>query len=83
MEHGVDFERLNDCVSEEGKGLDLLEESVKRSQEAGVQKSCTVRVAGKIWCIRDGGVWKECSEGSKVGDLVGKVERLFNGTGGM
>ena len=81
MEHGVDFNRLNDCVSDEGKGLDLLEDSVKRSQEAGVDKSCTVRVAGKKWCVRDGGVWKDCKEGSGVGDLVHKVESLFNTTG--
>ena len=42
LEHGIDFEDLNNCVSEEGKGLDLLEASIKRSEEAGVKKSCTV-----------------------------------------
>ena len=42
LEHGIDFEDLNNCVSEEGKGLDLLEASIKRSEEAGVRKSCTV-----------------------------------------
>ncbi len=42
LEHGIPFEDLNACVSEEGKGLDLLEASIKRSEEAGVKKSCTV-----------------------------------------
>ena len=42
LEHGIPFEDLNSCVSEEGKGLDLLEASIKRSEEAGVKKSCTV-----------------------------------------
>ena len=42
FEHGISFEDLNACVSEEGKGLDLLEASIKRSEEVGVKKSCTV-----------------------------------------
>lgn len=42
LEHGISFEDLNGCVSEEGKGLNLLEASIKRSEEAGVKKSCTV-----------------------------------------
>lgn len=42
LEHGISFEDLNSCVSEEGKGLDLLEASIRRSEEAGVKKSCTV-----------------------------------------
>ena len=42
LEHGIPFEDLNGCISEEGKGLDLLEASIKRSEKAGVKKSCTV-----------------------------------------
>ena len=77
LEHGIDFERLNACMSEEGTGLDLLESSVQRSEAAGVTKSCTVRVAGNIWCIRDGGVWKDCPGGSSVDDLVKGVEKQY------
>ncbi|MCJ1390669.1 hypothetical protein MMC18_003530 [Xylographa bjoerkii] len=77
LEHGVDFNLLNDCVSEDGKGLDLLEASVKRSKEAGVKYSCTVRLDDKFRCIRDGGVWKDCKGGSKVEDLVSDVEKLY------
>ncbi|KAL6719154.1 hypothetical protein ACLMJK_003391 [Lecanora helva] len=54
LEHGISFDELNRCISEEGKGLDLLEASVERSEKAGVKKSCTVRVGGEQWCIRDG-----------------------------
>ena len=77
MEHSVDFEKLNDCISEEGHGLDLLESSVERSADAGVTKSCTVRVSGKTWCIRDGGQWKDCPGGHEVSDLVVEVDRLY------
>ncbi|MCJ1399883.1 hypothetical protein MMC11_003086 [Xylographa trunciseda] len=77
LEYGVDFDLLNDCLSEDGKGLDLLEASVKRSKDAGVKYSCTVRLDDKFRCIRDGGVWKDCEGGSKVQDLVNDVERLY------
>ena len=77
LEHGIPFENLNACISEEGKGMDLLEASVERSEKAGVKKSCTVRVGEEKWCIRDGGEWKECDGGHKVHDLVKEVERRF------
>ena len=77
LEYGVDFGRLNDCVSEDGKGLDLLEASVKRSKAAGVKYSCTVRLDDKFRCIRDGGIWKDCKGGSDIGDLVDDVEKLY------
>jgi hypothetical protein len=81
LEHGVDFQRVNSCISDDGgEGVGLLRESVERSREEGVIKSCTVRVNGKIRCIRDGGRWKDCGGGSGVGDLVGDIERLWNGS---
>ncbi|KAI4094003.1 MAG: hypothetical protein LQ344_002448 [Seirophora lacunosa] len=79
LEHGIPFDDLNGCISEEGKGLDLLEQSVERSQAAGVTKSCTVRVDDKMWCIRDGGEWKDCENGSDVRSLVKEVEKLYSG----
>lgn len=78
LEHGVSFDDLNGCISEEGKGLDLLEQSVERSQAAGVTKSCTVRVDNTIWCIRDGGQWKDCPNGSDVKSLVKEMEKLYS-----
>ena len=78
LEHGISFDELNACISEEGKGLDLLEASVERSEKAGVKKSCTVRVDGKEWCVRDGGQWKDCDGGHKVDDLVKEVQRRYN-----
>lgn len=77
LEHGVDFQKLNGCISEEGKGLDLLRASVERSLAAGATTSCTVRLEGKQWCVRDGGQWKNCDSGSETGDLVKEVEKLY------
>jgi len=77
LEHGIPFSDLNACISEEGKGLDLLEASVERSDKAGVKKSCTVRVGGEQWCVRDGGAWKECDGGHEVKDLIKEVERRY------
>ena len=77
LEHGISFNDLNACISEEGKGLDLLEASVERSEKAGVKKSCTVRVGGEQWCVRDGGEWKDCAQGHEVSDLVKEVEQRY------
>ncbi|CAD6567416.1 MAG: hypothetical protein ASARMPREDX12_005818 [Alectoria sarmentosa] len=80
LEHGISFEDLNSCISEEGKGLDLLEASIKRSEEAGVKKSCTVRVGQDIWCKVDGGKWIDCKGGHKVKDLVNEIESRYRQT---
>lgn len=73
-EYGIEFDALNACISDDdGRGIRLLEESIERSEEAGVKKSCTIRVRHKIWCIRDGGQWKDCPNGSSVDDLVREI----------
>lgn len=80
LEHGIDFSRLNDCVSDNdgAMGVKLLRQSVERSQDAGVTKSCTIRLDSKVRCIRDGGVWVDCEDGHEVGDLVADVLELRN-----
>lgn len=43
LEHGLDFDQLNECVSrDDGYGIGLLRDSVQRTAEAGVTRSCTV-----------------------------------------
>ena len=44
LEHGIDFEKLNDCASKEDGsfGMDLLRQSVTRTSQANVTRSCTV-----------------------------------------
>ena len=76
LEHGISFDDINQCASDEGRGTGLLEDSIKRSQEVEVTKSCTVRLADQIWCIRDGGEWKDCPFGSKPADLVQAVRKI-------
>ena len=78
MEHGVDFGKVNDCISDEGEGIDLLRKSVERSSDHNVTKSCTVRLNGEIRCIRDGGEWYDCPGGSSVKNLVQDVDLLYN-----
>jgi hypothetical protein len=78
MEYGINFDTLNSCISDEGEGIDLLRASVERSRKLGVRKSCTVRLAGKIRCIRDGAEWSECDEGSLPSDLIADIDRLYN-----
>jgi hypothetical protein len=77
LEYGIDFGKLNGCISEEGKGIDLLRHSVERSRALGVTKSCTIRLAGELRCIRDGGKWFDCEDGSEVKDLIADIQKLY------
>lgn len=78
LEHGIDMYKINKCAaSDEGSvGNDMLKASFNRSAEAGVQKSCTVRLDGEVRCIRDGGEWTDCDGGHRVKDLVGDILEL-------
>lgn len=76
---GARFEQVNKCASDLGEngGFNLLVKSVERTEAAGVKTSCTVRVEGKTVCVRDGGVWKDCPDGSEVDDLVRLVREAY------
>ena len=78
LEHGISMEELNDCTSKDDGtfGIEMLKESFNRTSEAGVSKSCTVRLNGKVRCIRDDGEWKECEGGHTAKDLVADVLEL-------
>ncbi|KAK1838624.1 gamma interferon inducible lysosomal thiol reductase [Colletotrichum chrysophilum] len=78
LEHAIDIKELNDCATQDdgALGLGMLRDSVRRSKGAGVTKSCTVRLDNEIYCIRDGGEWKDCPHGSGVNDLVIAIEKL-------
>ena len=78
LEHGISMEELNDCTSKDDGsfGIEMLKESFNRTSEAGVSKSCTVRLNGKVRCIRDDGEWKECEGGHTAEDLVADVLEL-------
>lgn len=44
LEHGMDFDKLNACASDDdgAKGIEMLRKSVERSAELNVTTSCTV-----------------------------------------
>lgn len=91
LEHGIDFNSLNRCASrqnddeddlsqEDPSGIALLRRSALRNEQLGIKQSCTVRLDESVWCVRDGGVWKDCAkggDGSKVRTLVEEVEKLW------
>ncbi|KAF4449916.1 hypothetical protein F53441_6835 [Fusarium austroafricanum] len=78
LEFAIDFQRLNDCaVKDDGAyGLSLLRNSIKRTADAGVTKSLTIRLDDKIYCIRDSGEWTDCPNGAGVNDLIIAIEKL-------
>ncbi|KAF7715255.1 Uncharacterized protein PECH_002125 [Penicillium ucsense] len=93
MEHGIDFDALNRCASQQDddpdggeqdgpmlSGLALLRESALRSDSLGIKTSCTVRLDESVWCVRDNGEWKDCArdaEGSNPRVLVDAVNKLW------
>ncbi|EKG16578.1 Gamma interferon inducible lysosomal thiol reductase GILT [Macrophomina phaseolina MS6] len=79
MEHGIDFARINDCLTQDDGGYvaDLLQASFVRSAEANVTKSCTIRLDEKVRCIRDGGEWKDCPGGSDRDSLIRDINNLY------
>ncbi|KAF7592919.1 hypothetical protein BBP40_012240 [Aspergillus hancockii] len=88
LQHGIDFEALNNCVSKQEddpgndklSGFALLRQSAIHSANLGVSTSCTVRLDESVWCVRDGAVWKDCAKegkGSQVSVLVEEVGKLY------
>ena len=79
LEHGMDFDKLNDCVSRDdgSYGIDLLKGSVERTADAGVTKSCTVRLKNKIRTVRDGGKWKDYEGGHDPDELISDIKRVY------
>lgn len=79
LEHGLDFEVLNECMSRENGayGMGLLRDSAQHSRDVGVTTSCTVRLDDKVRCVADGGKFKDCPDGDKPEDLIRDIERLY------
>jgi hypothetical protein len=48
------------------------------SSQAGVSTSCTIRLNEEVYCVHDGGEWKDCPSGPGVNDLVIAIEKLYN-----
>jgi hypothetical protein len=80
LEHGLDFGVLNDCMSKDtgAYGMGLLRDSVTHSKAVGVKTSCTIRLSDKVRCVRDGGEWKNCTDGSEPKNLIHDVNKLFS-----
>ena len=68
LTHGIDFGKINACISEEGYALDLLRKSVQRSTDAKITTSCTIRLEQQIWCVTDSE--KDCNDGKNLDALL-------------
>uniref|UniRef100_A0A383VFM5 Gamma interferon inducible lysosomal thiol reductase n=1 Tax=Tetradesmus obliquus TaxID=3088 RepID=A0A383VFM5_TETOB len=65
-------DRVAACAAGE-LGDQLLLQSAKVVKERDVHKSCTVYIAGKRRCIRDGGIWYKCPEGNSAGAFIKQI----------
>jgi hypothetical protein len=85
----TEMKELNTCMTASGvpagvqdkvaacaagaEGDQLLLQSAKVVKERDVKKSCTVYIAGKRRCIRDGGTWYDCPEGNTAGAFIKQI----------
>jgi len=80
LEHGLEFEKLNNCMSKEdgAYGMGMLRASVTRSADLNITTSCTVRLDNKVRCIADSGKFRDCEGGSRPEDLIKDINNLYN-----
>jgi len=74
---GIDWEDsgLKECV-EGDEGIELFHQSIARTNELGITKSCTIIINGQVRCIRDG-TWYDCEEGHAAGDFVRIIKKEY------
>ncbi|KAF2265730.1 hypothetical protein CC78DRAFT_542975 [Lojkania enalia] len=80
LEHGIDFDKLNHCVSRDdgAYAMGMLRDSVQRSADLNVTVSCTVRLNNEVRCIRDDGKFKDCDGRSNPEDLIKDINELYD-----
>lgn len=75
MEHGLDFGKINDCISDAELAHRLLTESVDRSAAAKIGTSCTIRLQQDIWCVT--GDQRDCDDSRNLTPLIEDIETEF------
>jgi hypothetical protein len=65
-------EKVAACAAA-AEGDQLMVQSAQLVKERDVKKSCTVYIDGKRRCVRDGGVWYDCPEGSTTGAFIKQI----------
>ncbi|KAI7858859.1 hypothetical protein BDC45DRAFT_433143 [Circinella umbellata] len=73
---GKDYDPVQNCITSLN-GIQLLTDSVERTQSLNVEKSCTIYIDNKLRCIHDGS-WKECDGGYTISDFVHTIEEAYN-----
>ena len=76
LEHGLDFKKINDCISEEGHAQELLRDSVERSTDANIKTSCTIRIEQEVWCVTGGK--RDCNNGTNLDDLITDIKTAYD-----
>ncbi|KAF7174008.1 hypothetical protein CNMCM5623_006266 [Aspergillus felis] len=74
-EHGIDYDQIKTCADGH-EGRNLLISSVEHSVAVEANFSCTVRVGGEKWCLRDDYEWRCDEYHYTVENLVEEIKRL-------
>jgi len=66
---------ITSCASSE-RGSELLRTSIALTDSRSITKSCSVVINNQLVCIRDGGQWYSCPNGT---DFVGQICNAYTG----
>lgn len=64
------------------QGTTLQVKSAKEVAANSVVKSCTVFIDGNKRCIRDGGTWYDCADGSSTQDFIKSICAVYKAKAG-
>jgi len=60
------------------KQNELFYKSLQKTRSASAQKSCTIHLNGKFWCMHDG-YWYGCNEGRDENSFIKAICSRYNG----
>ncbi|KAJ2473294.1 hypothetical protein GGI02_000964 [Coemansia sp. RSA 2322] len=75
---GLDTAAFLACCSQ-SEGRSLLKQSVENALFAGVARSATVFINGKLRCVEDGG-WRDCPGGHTPSDFIRDICMAYKGS---
>jgi hypothetical protein len=76
-ENLIKWSDVQTCVSS-SKGNQLFYQSLERTRLALAEKSCTIHINGKFWCMHDG-FWLNCAEGHDEKSFIKAICSRYNG----
>jgi hypothetical protein len=73
----INWSDVQSCVTTM-KSNQLFHNSLERTRASSVQKSCTMHINGRLWCMHDG-YWLNCLEGQDPKSFIKSICSRYHG----